>query len=256
MRQVRYLTPHASHTFTIKNTGTQAQSFKISHVPAGTALSLQPVSSLLTRHEVNLTDEPIQGTAFPVDGPVPLSTNFATVKFSETSLTVHPGQTQEITAHITPPTGVDPSILPVFSGFIQVESATETFHVTYLGVGAALKDAQVVDDTATFFGVNIPIITDPAGDFITNATNFTFVGEDIPELLMRLDFGTPKLLLDLVDPNEKITTTLNQKRDALASPGGTFSQVKTLGNLAELDFQPRNTDMNVSLAIITLLQPV
>ena len=32
------------HTFTITNNGKQAESFKISHVPAGTALSLQPVS--------------------------------------------------------------------------------------------------------------------------------------------------------------------------------------------------------------------
>ena len=88
-----------------------------------------------------------QGTAFAADGPVPLSTDFATVKFSETSVTVHPGQTQQITVHITPPTGVDPSVLPVFSGFIQVESATETLHVTYLGVAASLKNAVTVDTT-------------------------------------------------------------------------------------------------------------
>ena len=143
--------------------------------------------------------------------------------------------------HITPPTGVDPSILPVFSGFVQVESPTETFHVTYLGVAAALKNAQVVDTTDTFFGVNIPVITDPAGDFFTNATNFTFVGDNIPELLMRLDFGTPLLLVDLVDPKEKIATTLNQ-REAQSS----FSAIKTIGNLVELDFLSRNSDQNVS----------
>lgn len=131
--------------------------------------------------------------------------------------------------------------MPVFSGFIQVESATETFHVTYLGVAAALNDAQVVDDTDVFFGVNIPVLTDTAGDFLLNATNFTFVGDDVPELLMRLDFGTPLMLIDLVDPKETITTTLNQ-RDSQSS----FSSIKTIGNLAEFDFQPRNTDVDVS----------
>lgn len=176
---------------------------------------------------------------------MPLSTNFATVKFSETSLTVHPGQTQEITAHITPPSGVDPSVLPVFSGFIQITSPSDTFHVTYLGLAASLKNAQVVDTTNSFFGVNLPVITNPAGDFITNATNFTFVGQDFPELLMRLDFGTAILKVDLVDPNIKITTTLNQ-RDTAASPkGGSASQVKTIGPLLEADFQPRNSDEDV-----------
>lgn len=210
------------HTFKIKNTGKTAESFKISHVPAGTAISLQ------------------NGTAFFNDGPVPLTSQFATVKFSETSVTVHPGQTQEITAHITPPSGVDPSVLPVFSGFIQVESATETLHVTYLGVAAALKDARVVDDTDVFFGVDLPVLTDPAGDFLTNATNFTFVGTDVPQLLMRLAFGTPLLRADLVDPAEKIATTLNKRADA--AKGGSAAAIKTLGSLFEFDFQPRNTD--------------
>ncbi|KIP04605.1 hypothetical protein PHLGIDRAFT_492880 [Phlebiopsis gigantea 11061_1 CR5-6] len=208
-----------THTFTIKNTGSTAESFKITHVPAGTALSLQ------------------SGTAFEADGPVPLSTDFATVKFSETSVTVHPGQTQEITAHITPPAGVDPSVLPVFSGFIQVESATETLHVTYLGVAASLKNAETVDTTDVFFGVPLPVITDLAGNFFTDPHNFTFEGNDVPQLLMRLDFGTPLLLVDLVDPKEKIATTLN-KRDTQSS----FSAIKTLGNIVEFDFIPRNSD--------------
>ncbi|EKM54703.1 uncharacterized protein PHACADRAFT_258717 [Phanerochaete carnosa HHB-10118-sp] len=217
------------HTFTIKNTGTQAELFKISHVPAGTALSLQ------------------NGTSFFADGPVPLSTDFATITLSESSVTVHPGQTQEITAHITPPSSADPSILPVFSGFIQIVSANETFHVTYLGVAASLKDVQVVDDTNVFFGIDLPVLTDPAGDLLTNATNFTFVGEDVPQLLVRLDFGTPLLRADLVDPNENIPTTLN-KRSTMSFPqdvaGGTSAQIKTIGPLFELDFQPRNTDEN------------
>ncbi|KAF7797605.1 hypothetical protein EIP86_008805 [Pleurotus ostreatoroseus] len=217
------------HTFTIKNIGTQSKQFTITHVPAGTMLTLQP------------------GTSFAADGPVPLSTNFASVKFSETSLTVHPGQTQQITAHITPPSGVDPSILPVFSGFIQIANPTESFHVTYLGVGAALRNAQVVDNTDVFFGFNLPALIDSAGNPITGPQNFTFVGDDVPTLLMRLDFGTPMLRADLVDSSIQLKTTLNQ-RSTLTFPqdvkGGTFAQVPTLGSLFEFDFLPRNTDQN------------
>ena len=95
-------------------------------------------------------------------------------------MTAHPGQTQEITVYITPPTGVDPSILPVLSGFVQVESPTKTFHVTYLGVAAALKNAQVVDTTDTFFGVNIPVITDPAGGLESIIFDLTISIQDDP----------------------------------------------------------------------------
>ena len=40
-------------SFTIKNTGTTSESFKISHVPAGTALSLQPVCFTFTSCNVH-----------------------------------------------------------------------------------------------------------------------------------------------------------------------------------------------------------
>lgn len=226
--------------FSVKNIGTTAKSFKVSHIPAGTALTFQP------------------GTIFPADGPVPLSSKAATVKFSETSFTVHPGQTQQITAHITPPTGLDPTTFPVFSGFIEIANAQESYQVSYLGLAGSLKDVQVVDDTDVFFGVNLPVLTDAAGNFITNATNFTFVGDDAPGILMRLAFGSPKVLFDLVDPNIKITTTLNKRAEDASVPvaarsvfsfpnaakSGTFAQVRTLGSLFEADFQPRNSDVD------------
>ena len=200
-----------------------------------------------------------QGTIFPADGPVPLSTNFATVKLSQTSFTVRPGQTQEITARITPPTGLDPTTFPVFSGFIEISNAEESYQVSYLGLAGALKDVQVVDDTDVFFGVNLPVLTDAAGNFITNTTNFTLVGDDAPTVLLRLTFGTPKLLFDLVEPDIKLKTTLNKRSDDLkpvadrevfsfpnVAKSGTFAQVRTLGSLFEADFQPRNSDEDVS----------
>ncbi|KAI0645827.1 subtilisin-like protease [Trametes meyenii] len=231
--------------FSVKNVGKTAKTFKLNHIPAGTALTFQP------------------GTIFPADGPVPLSKNAATVKFSETSFTIRPGQTHEVTVHITPPTGLDPTTFPVFSGFIEIANAQESYQVSYLGLAGALKDAQVVDDTDAFFGVNLPVLTDAAGNFLTNATNFTFVGDDTPSVLMRLTFGTPKILFDIVEPNINITTTLNKRSDVPvadrsifsfpnAAKSGTFAQVRTLGSLFEADFQPRNSDVNDGTGFNTL----
>lgn len=204
-----------------------------------------------------------QGTSFAADGPVPLSTQFASVKFSETSFTVHPGQTQQLTAHFTAPSGVNASILPIFSGFIDIASVNETFHVSYVGLAASLKDAQVVDNSDVFFGVNLPALGASNGSFILGPANFTFVGDDFPTLVMRLDFGTPQLRVDLVEPDIKIKTTLNQRdltpvveRSLFTFPNnakdGSFAQVKTLGPLTEFDFIPRNSDVNVSIMLDVL----
>ncbi|KAI0633256.1 subtilisin-like protease [Trametes polyzona] len=238
----------ATQQFSVKNVGKTVKSFKINHIPAGTALTFQP------------------GTIFPADGPVPLSPKAATLRFSQTSFTVRPGQTQDITVHITPPTGLDPTTFPVFSGFIEIANAEESFHVTYLGAAGALKDVQVVDNTDVFFGVDLPVITDSAGNFLTNATNFTFVGDDFPSVLVRLAFGTPKMLFDLVEPDIKIKTTLNKRDEDSTTPvagravfsfpnaakSGTFAQVRTLGSLFEADFQPRNSDVNDGTGFNTL----
>ncbi|KAI0779500.1 subtilisin-like protease [Fomes fomentarius] len=234
-------------TFTVKNTGKAKKTFKITHVPAGTALTIE------------------EGTIRPSLGPVPLSATAATVKFSPKSFTVQPGRTQVVVVSITPPKGLDAKQLPVFSGFLEIANADESYHVTYLGAAAALKDVSVVDNTDTFFGVDLPALVDGTGNFFTDPTNFTFVSSDFPQLVSRLNFGTAKVRFDLVDPSIKITTTLNKrdneaalhveaeaphvfKRELFSFPhgpkGGSFAQVKTLGALFEADYQPRNSEVD------------
>ena len=199
----------------------------------------------------------------PADGPVPLSSTAANVKFAPASFTVRPGQSQQVTVQITPPSGLNASDFPVFSGFLEIANAQESFQVTYLGLGAALKNAQVVDNTDTFFGEKIPAIVDANGNFITGPQNFTFNSTDFPSVVMRLNFGTAKLRFDLVDPNIKLATTLSKRSEDVGKhvferstfsfpfgPGsGSFASVKTLGSLFEADFQPRNSDVNVRLPL-------
>ncbi|KAI0709562.1 pyrolysin [Cerioporus squamosus] len=227
-------------TFTVKNTGKARKTFKLSHIPAGTAITVQAS-----------------------DGPVPLDATAAQVSFSPQSFTVQPGQTQTVRVSIAPPKGLDAKTFPVFSGFIQGTNANETFHVSYLGLAASLKDMPVVDNTDVFFGVNLPTMVDGQGNFFTTPENFTFVDGDFPSVLMRLNFGTPKLRFDLVDSNIKLNTTLNLntrdvdedeaethvfERSVFSfphNPGqGTFAKVKILGTLLEADFQPRNSDVD------------
>jgi hypothetical protein len=85
----------------------------------------------------------------------------------------------------TPPSGLDATTYPTYSGFIQVTSGTENLHLSYIGLAASLKDKQTLDDTDYFFGVPIPLILDAVGDIQTEPTNYTFVGGDFPTLLWR-----------------------------------------------------------------------
>lgn len=177
----------------------------------------------------------------------------------------------KVTVSITPPKGVDASTFPVYSGFIQLQSGSEQYQVTYLGVAAALKDKQILDNTSEFFGVPLPTILDSTGNVQNGTTNYTFVGDDFPTVLLRyvvsflvsfffvsaitqralvsLAFGTPLLRLDLVDPNIKFTPTFSKRAP---TPGASFSSVPILGSLAEQDFIPRNSDAAVCFNHVAL----
>ncbi|CAA7260648.1 unnamed protein product [Cyclocybe aegerita] len=220
------------HTITVRNTGTSAKSFSVSHVPAGTALTI------------------VAGTIFPEVGPVPLTDTYASVTIQPTSFRLAPGRSQTVTVNFRLPTTLDPSTYPVFSGFIQVAGASvsETFHVSYIGLRGSLRDKQVIDDTNTFFEEPTPALLDSAGDIQKGALNYTFVEDDLPSLVWRLAFGTPAFHVDLVDANTTFRPTITPRQ--LEPPlftfprlkGGSFAQVKTIGPLAELDYITRNNE--------------
>ncbi|KAG7086750.1 hypothetical protein E1B28_002682 [Marasmius oreades] len=223
-------------TFTVRNTDSSQKTFRLTHIPAGTAVTVTP------------------GTIFPADGPVPLSNNFAKVALSDTTFMLRPGQSKTVTATFTPPPNVDSTTFPVFSGYIQISVRGEPpLHVSYIGLAASLKDKQVVDNTDVFFGVKLPVVLDANGDVQEVPTNYTFdaASGDFPSVFLRLTFGTPVLRTDLVDSNTNINTTLN-KRASLGEPaftfpgkhsGGTsFDKESSLGPLFEFDFIARNNE--------------
>ena len=148
----------------------------------------------------------------------------------------------------------------MFSGFLELANTDERYQVTYLGMAAALKDMTVVDDTDAFFGVALPALVDASGNLLDGPANFTFVDDDFPSVVMRLNFGTRVLRFDLVDPAISLTPTIGArevvedgahvlKRATFSFPwgpkGGSFAKVKTVGALFEADWQPRNSDEDV-----------
>jgi len=237
------------HIVTVKNTGSTVQKYSITHSPAGTANALQP------------------GTIFPQDFPIPLTNNPAEVIIAPSTLLVFPGQEEIFSVTFFPPKGVNASALPIFSGFIQITSATENLHVSYLGLAAALKNQQVVDNTDEFFGFETPAIINGNNDVQDGPETYTFVGDDFPTVLFRLVAGTPALKIDLVDPNIQVATDLKRGLfsgglfsgwwPGIFRPQGTFGKVKTIGPILEFDWIPRNDDdPTAGFSTISLSPPV
>ncbi|KAF8894316.1 pyrolysin [Gymnopilus junonius] len=204
-------------TFTVKNTDKKAKKFKLTHVPAGTALTIQP------------------GTIFAADGPVPLSSTAASVTIVPNQFTLLPGQTQPVVVVFKLPSSLDPSTFPVFSGFIQVNGPTvlDSAKVSYLGLQGSLKNKQVIDDTDTFFGVPLPALLDSQGNVQSGPVNYTFA--DGWTLSARIS-------LQADDHEQKLFEGFPFFSFPSPHNGGSFAQVKIVGPLAELDFVSRNND--------------
>ena len=183
---------------TIKNSGSSRATFKLSNVPAGTALAFA------------------SGQNQSNDEPVPQVSNAAQVWFSQTSLTLGAGQTTYVLLSFTPPTGLDAAQFPIYSGFIQVTGGASTVSVPYLGVAAKLKNMPVLDPTSAYLGINTPIIETPSGSAQSGTETYTFQNGDYPVVLWRQVGGTPILLIDLVAADAKLGFTPNyttKKRD-------------------------------------------
>ena len=87
----------------------------------------------------------------------------------------------------TEPKKLDPLTFPVYSGFIEVNSESEPEgHVVYLGMVGDLRDKQVLDNTSSVLGFQLPAIINPHNEQPQAPfTNYTFNGTDNPFVLFR-----------------------------------------------------------------------
>ncbi|CCO37283.1 Minor extracellular protease vpr [Rhizoctonia solani AG-1 IB] len=92
-----------SHKLTIKNNGRSIVTYELAHLPAGTANTIKGIEVIA--------------------GPLPLTSDAASVSFSPSKLIVLPGFTATATVTFAPPAGLSGSSFPVYSGFIQASGS-------------------------------------------------------------------------------------------------------------------------------------
>ncbi|KAG8724913.1 hypothetical protein FRC09_012078 [Ceratobasidium sp. 395] len=213
----------------ITNTGRVTVVYTFSHVPAGTAPTINGI-------------EPILSPASLVNSP-------ATVTIIPNKVIVPASWSLPVLVRIKPPTRLDPKTLPVYSGFIKANGSDgSSLQSTYLGVAASLKAAKVLDNTDAYFGVKLPLVTDKDGNPIEGPTTYTLNGTDTPLLQNQGDNQRRSVeTLGELDARALPRSTIN-KRSIWGwlfcwknRNGGTFAQVKILGTIYREDYISRNS---------------
>ncbi|KAF9650862.1 subtilisin-like protease [Thelephora ganbajun] len=187
--------------FTLTNLGTEPVTYSLAHVPAGTIYTYTGLEVVLP--------------------PFELTTDHATVEFSETRLTVNPGTSCTVIAKFTAPP-IYTKGYPAYSGHIEIANSVETLRVSYLGVLGSVHKQQLLDHSNDPFNVSLPFVQLPGGTIQNTTTKYTFANGDYPNLVSRLLYGSPQLTVDLVTADSK-----------------EGSSPKVVGNIVPGDVAPR-----------------
>ena len=119
----------ADHAFTIQNTGVEAVTYTLGHAKAGTVYTFTPGTSTLQISR----------------SPSPTIEEWAEIAFELASVTVPAGASAEISFTAVPPTGINSTLLPVYSGYITLNSSSgENLSIPYLGVGGSMHNTPVL----------------------------------------------------------------------------------------------------------------
>lgn len=189
----------AKHTITVSNEGVGPRIWKIVHEPVGTAISIESNSTFFNTY------------------PVPLEDKYAAAHFSQSILAVPGGQKAKFTVTFSPPKGLNAAKLPYYSGYIHLvpldfsKDSKDDFRIAYFGVASRMKDTPILDDTDGLFGFKLPALLTPDQTEPITSDNETYSLKDNssqPNVLFRLQMGSPLYSLDLVDADIAFKPTI------------------------------------------------
>ncbi|KAK7956792.1 uncharacterized protein PG986_006014 [Apiospora aurea] len=217
------------HTFSIENTGDQEATYVLGRMKTQTMYTLQP------------------GMASPIKAvyPNPIVDAWGELRFDADSVVVPAGGSANVTVTVTAPQGnnVNATLLPVYSGYISVNSTRDDEHlvIPYLGVAGAMRSVHILQASSSYladFGTpaeagraytlpppdpaDLPFLNNPNKDPI----HIPDEGKT-PNMLLQPVLGTRALYVDVVsddngDSNGKKTPTGRPCRGALAGYPQTY----------------------------------
>ncbi|KAG6314255.1 hypothetical protein E4U44_002015 [Claviceps purpurea] len=188
-----------SLNFTLRNTDKKPATYNITHMPAITMYALAKDSIY------------IQG--FPNEAVHAA----ATLKFSETSITLGGGETKTIEVSATPPDDLDAKRLALWSGYIAINGTDgASLSLPYQGLTGSLHEHVVLGSNETWISESTDIYSYPPQAVPPNTTfalpkpGSAGPNDLLPQLSVNLALGSPLIRADIVslgpDPkNETVT---------------------------------------------------
>ncbi|KAF6515990.1 hypothetical protein HZS61_004731 [Fusarium oxysporum f. sp. conglutinans] len=187
--------------FTLHNTGKTDLDLSISHIP--------------TKSVYTLAKDSIYASEFPND----VADGHASLKFSESKVSVGAGDSVTIEVMPTPPEGLDAKRLALWSGYIAVNGTGVSLSLPYQGLTGSLHDSKVLASDDTWISKS-----NDKDELNPVPANTTFVlpvkGQNAtdekpaPALAWKLALGSAKLEAEL------IPVSGNSTAKSLGAPAG------------------------------------
>ncbi|KAI9152320.1 Alpha-L-arabinofuranosidase A [Paramyrothecium foliicola] len=174
--------------FTLTNTGDSNIIYEISHVPTH--------SLFMLNEDGNFVD--IDGFKPPVDTPA-----HADLVFSESAVTISPGDSVTVQVSATPPQ-LDATRYPLWSGYIAVNGSDGTsLSIPYQGLIGSLENAVVLRESGAWVTSQsdwqlAPLPVDTVIALPPQGTDIASWFGNPPLLIIDLIWGTPLLIMEVV----------------------------------------------------------
>ncbi|KAF7556825.1 hypothetical protein G7Z17_g1136 [Cylindrodendrum hubeiense] len=188
-----------SRNFTLKNTGKTDVEFEISHVPAGTAYTL------------------VEDSIYPDSFPNEFASEGATIRFSESKVTISAGKSVTIEVLPTPPTGLQAERLPVWSGYVAINGTDgSSLSIPYLGLTGSLHGSTVLGSADAWVSQStdeklLPVaenttFTLPKAGTVQDQEDINSTSTTFPTLVWFLALGSSNVHADVVPVKSNLTT--------------------------------------------------
>ncbi|KKY18817.1 putative subtilisin-like protease [Phaeomoniella chlamydospora] len=117
-------------SFYVENTGDDTIAYTLTHQPASNAYAFSSDDATL-----------------PATFPPPTDTLYSTAVITPSSFSLTPGSKQKVNLLVTPNPALDSSLVPVYSGYVEVTASTgnESVHMPYAGVATVMHDIPILE---------------------------------------------------------------------------------------------------------------
>jgi len=192
---------HVSNAaFDVQNLGTATQTYTLTHQPAANAYAFDLTNTDLV-------------AAFPP----PLDTKYSSVTIFPPILSLEHGQKKRVTIVVLPNPSLNTSLVPVYSGYINITSSltTESISIPYLGVATVMNNITILASDASWPDFNDSLAVS------TNDSTSTFKpsSQSFPVLYWNTRWAMAEVRLDVLSTNP----FLNKIRAAGLSTYGSVS---------------------------------